>query len=134
MSIEELRKQFIVDEDVLKTRLEPIITKALLHCKIGRTGEVIITNTSLSSKSKVGLTLVARLLGSELDQSIPPDVTVREIFKSTGLPDNQIRARAKELVADKIAVSPAPGTFRALPYKVEGFLDQLQIPIAAVGA
>ena len=38
MSIEELKKQFIVDDDALKTRLEPLVAKALNHCRISKTG------------------------------------------------------------------------------------------------
>jgi len=38
MGIEELKKQFIVDEDLLKSRLEPVVTMALAHCRIDKDG------------------------------------------------------------------------------------------------
>ncbi len=50
MGIEELKKQFIVDDDVLKTRLEPIVAKALTHCRIDNKGQVLINNSRLSGE------------------------------------------------------------------------------------
>lgn len=124
-SIEELKKQFIVDENVLKSRLEPVVTKALLHCRIDKDGRVEIRNASLSGKEQVKLTLAARVIGAEMDPAISPDVSVAEITKFTGLPANQVRARGKDAIEDKFAQSPRSGIYRALPHKVEPFLDAL---------
>jgi hypothetical protein len=125
MSIEELKKQFIVDEDVLKSRLEPVVAKALVHCRIDKDGRVEIKSTRLSGKDLVKLTLAARVIGAEMDPAISPEVSVAEITKSTGLPANQVRARGKDAIEDKFAQSPRSGTYRALPHKVEQFLDGL---------
>jgi hypothetical protein len=125
MSIEELKRQFIVDEDVLKTRLEPIVTKALAHCRIDKNGQVLITNPKLSGKEQLKLALAARAIGSQMDPSISAEVTVAEISKYTGLPENQVRARGKDAIADRFAQSPRSGVYRALPHKVESFLESL---------
>lgn len=125
MGIEELRKQFIVDEDLLKSRLEPVVTKALVHCRIDKDGRVEIRNTGLSGKDQVKLTLAARVIGAEMDPAISPDVSVAEITKFTGLPANQVRARGKDAIEDKFAQSPRSGIYRALPHKIEPFLDGL---------
>jgi hypothetical protein len=123
--IEELKKQFIVDENVLKSRLEPVVTKALLHCRIDKEGRVEIRNTKLSGKEQVKLTLAARVIGAEMDPGISPEVSVVEISKFTGLPANQVRARGKDAIEDKFAQSPRSGVYRALPHKIEAFLDGL---------
>jgi len=128
MSIAELKKQFIVDEDVLKARLEPIVRKALTHCHLDKNGQVRITNAKLSGKEQVRLTLAARTIASQMDPSISADVGVDEIVRFTGLPSNQVRARGKDAVADKFAESPKRGVFRAMPHKIEGFLDSIQEP------
>jgi len=128
MSIEDLKKQFIVDDDALKTRLEPLITKALNYCRISKSGEVLITNSKLSAKDQIMLTLSARAIASQLDSAISANVAVADLHKSTGLPTNQIRARANEIVAAKLATSPQAGEFRAIPHKIEAFLDGLAGP------
>jgi hypothetical protein len=124
--IEELKKQFIVDENVLKSRLEPVVTKALLHCRIDKDGRVEIRNASLSTKEQVKLTLAARVIGSEMEPTISPEVSVSEISKFTGLPPNQVRARGRDAIEDKFAQSPRSGVYRAMPHKVEAFLDGLE--------
>ena len=124
-SLEELKKQFIVDENVLKSRLEPVVGKALAHCRIDKDGRVEIRNTRLSGKEQVKLTLAARAIGSEMDPAISPEVSVLEISKFTGLPANQVRARGRDAIEEKFAQSPRSGVYRALPHKVEAFLDAL---------
>jgi hypothetical protein len=124
-NIEELKKKFIVDdEDVLKARLEPIIAKALAHCQMDKKGQVRI-NTRLSGKEQVKLVLAARAIASQMDSSISPEVGVDEISKFTGLPANQVRARVKDAVEDRFAQFSKAGVYRALPHKVEGFLDSI---------
>jgi hypothetical protein len=125
-SIEELKKQFIVDENLLKSRLEPVVGKALAHCRIDKDGRVEIRSTKLSGKEQVKLALAARAIGSEMDSAISPEVTVLEISKFTGLPPNQVRARGKEAIEEKFAQSPRSGVYRAMPHKIEAFLDGLE--------
>ena len=125
MDIEELKKQFIVDENVLKSRLEPVVTKALAHCRIDKDGRVEIRNAGLSGKDQVKLALAARVIGAEMDPAISADVSVAEITRFTGLPANQVRARGKDAIEDKFAQSPRSGMYRALPHKIEAFLDGL---------
>ena len=126
MGIEELRKQFIVDDDVLKARLEPIVTKALAHCRIDKNGQVEIKDAKLSGKEQVKLILAARAIGSEMDPAIHAEVSGAEIAKFTGLPANQVRARVNDAIEDRFAQSPKSGVYRAMPHKIEAFLDTLQ--------
>jgi len=128
MSIEELRKAFIVDTDLLKARIEPIVRKALNHCQIDKNGNVEIRNAKLSGKDQLKLMLAARAIAAEMDPSISAEVSIAEIAKSTGLPPNQVRARGKDAIEDRFAESPKTGMYRALPHKIEAFLDGLQPP------
>ena len=125
MSIEDLKRKFIVDDDVLKSRLEPIVDKALKHCKIDKNGQVLITNTKLSAGDQVRLVLSARVIAAQLDSSIAPEVTVAEIEKYIGLPANQVRARGNDAIRAKFAEASQRGTYRAVPHKVEAFLDSI---------
>jgi hypothetical protein len=128
MNIEELKRQFIVDDDALKARLETLVQKVCKHCQIHKQGQVLIMNAELSSKEQVMLTLAARAIASQLDVKITSSVSIGEIVKSTGLPANQIRARGIDLIRTKFAESPKRGVYRAIPYKVEPFLDSLSPP------
>ena len=107
---EELWQQFIVEENLLKSRLEPVVGKALAHCRIDKDGRVEIRNTKLSGESEqVKLTLAARAIGSEMDSAISSEVSVLEISRFTGLPANQVRARGKDAIEEKFAQSPRSG-------------------------
>lgn len=125
MTIEELKRKFILDEDVVKARLEPLITKALVQCQMDKNGHVLIHDAKLPAKQQVMLVLAARLIASELDEKIAAEVSVGELAKYTGLPPNQIRARGNELIREKFALSSKAGVYRALPHKIEVFLDDL---------
>jgi hypothetical protein len=125
MNIEDLKKKFIVDDDVLKTRLEDIVEKALIHCKIDKKGQVLITNSKLSTKDRLCLVLSARAIAAQLDPSISADVTVTDIGTYLGLPTNQVRARGNDAIKAKFAEAPAPGIYRAVPHKIETFLDSI---------
>jgi hypothetical protein len=125
MDKEELKKKFIVGPDVLKDRLEPLVTKAMKHCVVAQDGTVHISSRALSAKNQLKLVLSARSLAGQLSDDILDNVGVAELVKSTGLPDNQVRARANELVKEKFATSSKNGFYSANPHKIEVFLDGL---------
>jgi hypothetical protein len=128
MDKDQLRKQFIVGADVLKERLESLITKALKHCVVAENGTVHINSKSLSAKDKLKLVLAARSLAAQLADDISADVSVPDLAASTGLAENQIRARANEIVKERFATSPRRGTYTANAHKIEVFLDSLNAP------
>ena len=126
-NIEELKKGFIVDEDVVKERLETVVIEARKHCVVDKKGIVHVNSGSLKSREKIMLVLAARFVGSQLDPAIKASVTTEEMASSTRLPLDQIRARAADLVGDKFAESTGKGQWRAQPHKVELFLKSLSI-------
>jgi len=125
MGLDELRNKFIVDEDVLRSRLESIIEKALRYCVVDRSGQVHINSADLSARDRIMLILSARVIASQLETGIAAEVTVGEISKFTALPENQVRARSKDLISDKLVESTRPGVYAAIAFKVEKFLDSL---------
>ena len=125
MSIEELKKKFIVDDDVLKGRLEEIATKALQLCVLDKKGNVHFNNSKLSPREKLRLTLAARAIASQLDETLSGEVSVADLAANSGLPENQVRARAAELTKAKFISSPKKGFFVAVPHKVEALLDSV---------
>jgi hypothetical protein len=125
MSIEDLKREFIVEDDVLEVRLEPLVSKALKHCRIDKKGQVLITDSKLSSKDQVRLVLCARAIGAQLDSLISREVTVAEIATYLRLPANQVRARCNDILKEKTAEVVRAGVYRADQHKIEPFLDSL---------
>jgi hypothetical protein len=124
-SLEELKKGFIVDEGVIQDRLESLVAEARKHCVIDKKGTVHPNDNSLKSRDKIMLVLAVRYIASQLEPTIKATVTAEEIASSTRLPTDQIRARAADLVRDKLAEPMAKGQWRAQPHKVESFLKSL---------
>jgi hypothetical protein len=121
--LEKLKQEFLISDDVAKVQLEQLLTKALPLCAVDQKGRVHFKSTDLSSKNKVALALAARRLASELDEKFPATLSVAELSDSTGLSHAQVRARASELIRERFAESPSRGTFKALPHKLEHFLN-----------
>src|ERR1041384_4757574 len=111
MNTEELKRKFIVGSDILKQRLEALVEKALPHCVVAENGTVHITSSSLGAKDKVKLVLAARSVAAQLADTVNADVSVAELAASTGLPENQIRARANEVVKEHFAAAPSRGVY-----------------------
>lgn len=125
MSIEELKKKFILDDDALKNRLESIATKALQHCALDTKGNVHFNNPKLSPREKLRLTLAARAIGAQMDSKMSGEVSVKELIANTGLPKAQVYARTAELVNGKLATSPKKGFYAAVQHKVEALIDSV---------
>jgi len=102
MSIDDLKKRFIVDADVLKVRLESVVDKALKFCIVDKGGHVHITRPKMAAKDQVMLVLIARAVASQLQPDISADASVNEIATYTGLPENQVRARSKDLIEARL--------------------------------
>jgi hypothetical protein len=126
MSLDDLKSKFIVDDGVLKDRIEAIVSKALKHCVIDKKGNVHFNDPKLKSRERMKLTLAARALAAQMDETISSEVSVDELIVSTGLPRDQVRARASELVKAKVATSPRAGVYTAVPYRVEELIDSLR--------
>ncbi len=125
MDIDELKARFLVDGEIQKERLAQLVHKALEHCVVHKNGTVELKHKSLAGRDQVKLVLSARLLASQLDESRSSDVTVEEIAESTGLPKNQVVARAKECLDERFSERSARGSYKARALKVEDFLDTL---------
>lgn len=134
MSLEDLKRRFILEQDVLKSRLEAVVEKALPYCVTDQGGQVRLAAEGLPSKDQVMLVLAARTIASQLDPGISAEVNVAEISKFAGLPDNQVRARGNELIKARLAESTKPGVYKAVAHKVEGFLDSLARGASAAAA
>jgi hypothetical protein len=125
MSLEELKEQFLVDDEIRTDRLEQLVRKALPHCVVDKKGAVHIKDVGRSGKEQVKLALAGRLVASKLDEAVSGEVTVEQLAEYTGLPKNQAAARAKECLDEKFADRSSRGSYKARVNKVEEFLNSL---------
>lgn len=125
MSLEELKRKFIVDEDTLRTKLEALVHKASTHCVVDTKGGIHINNSNLKGRDRLKLALAARALAARLDDRISAEVSVPELVTATGLPANQVRARATEIVEGHFAETVTKGVYRANAHRVEQFITEL---------
>ena len=124
--LEELRKKFIVKEKLDEKRIAEYVNRVLRFGKIAIDGDAIIEREDLSTKDKVGLVLIMRLLASHLEKRISAEISVAEVSRMLDLPKDQAAARLAELVEDKIAIRTDKGVYRTNPPKIGKFLDYLE--------
>jgi hypothetical protein len=125
MSLDDLKGKFLVEDATRNEKLEELIQKALPYCVVRKNGSVQLKRSDLSGKQQVKLVLIARLIGSRLDEAVTGDVLVEQISEYTGLPKDQAAARAKECLDERFAERSSRGSYKARPLKVEAFLDGL---------
>ena len=123
--IDDLRRQFLVDEDLDEERLAALIKKLLPICVVNKKGVVQIKRSGLPGRDLVKIVLVARLVAHKLDESIPDELDAAALAANTGMPRNQVAARAKEVVDEAFAERTTRGNYRASLWKVNEFLEEL---------
>lgn len=126
--LEELRKKFIVEEKLDEKRISEYVERILRFGKVSIDGSVIIEKEDISTKDKVCLALVMRLLASRLEKGISADVHAREISQFLVIPENQVIARLADLAKskEKFAVRVDKGVYRANSLQIGRFLDYLE--------
>jgi hypothetical protein len=130
MSLDQVARQFVVDEEIADERLERLIQKLLPFCVVSKTGAVRISASGLSGKDQMKLVLSARLAASRLKESpIRADVSAEEACAYK----NQVVARMKECADDGFADRVERGMYRARQHKLDGFIDELAEGVAKRG-
>jgi hypothetical protein len=124
--MKELKEKFIVDEEIDEKRIEELVERALLFCKVTKNGSIIIESTELSSPEKIKLALVARFLANKLDSSISPEVNGDELSSSLMIAKDQVSARLKDAKDEKFAQRTSKGVYAVNPLKIGEFLTSLE--------
>jgi hypothetical protein len=130
LNLEQLRRQFFVDEDLIANRLAELAEKVRKHCTVDRRGNVNVAPHIVGARNRLLVALSARTVASRLHADILEDVSVVELAEATGLPKSVVSARCGELVKSRFADSSRRGTFRMHQDRVGWFLDSL---VGAVG-
>ena len=130
--LEDLEKQFILNEDMEHEDIKNLISRILKFCKIDSKGFVVIQKSDLTIPQKIMLVLSAKYLANRLQQKLGRESPISEISRTKELArmlrekDAVIAARLKDLKDAKKIISPDRGTFKVAPYAIESFLKELE--------
>lgn len=130
--LEDIEKQFILNEDMEHEDIEEFIKRILSFCKIDSKGFVRIQKPDLIIPQKIMLVLSARYLANKLQEklgkkdSISEKVSAEELSNMLRSKKSVIVARVKDLKDSNKLNSPSKGTYQVSPYAIEDFLDELE--------
>ncbi len=123
--IEELKSRFLVSSDLSEAQMHSLLELAVNHCAVDAAGNVEIKDRTLKAKDKLMLVLSARRIAHALEDSIISEVTITELSQNAGVAEEQVRARASELIKERQVEMISRGVYRALLHRIEPFLRQL---------
>lgn len=124
--IEELKNKFLVDtEKYDRARLEDQLKVILHYCVVDRKGRVIFQRPNLINTDKVLLALISRYLAHQLDDSIPSEVSYKEISEFLNISPPQARARISDVMKSNFVKRVKSGKYIIIPYKIDSFLEYL---------
>lgn len=124
--MEDLKKKFIVEENLEEKKLVGYVERILPFCKISKSGGIILEMHEATALEKVKLALVARFLANHLEGSISPEVNPEELSRNLDIPKDQVYARLKELKDDRFAVTSDKGIYRVNTFEIGKFLDEIE--------
>lgn len=110
----KIREKFFEEKEYTREATLKLIDKVADLATINpKTGEVYIVERRLTIGERVGLVVVARFLGNQINDKINPEVTGEEVVKYVGVDKKQASARLNELVGGGLLKRTSPGVFRA---------------------
>lgn len=124
-NLQELKNKFLVSDNLTEARMLSLLELAVKHCAVDSSGTVHIKNGTLKARDKIMLILVARLIASNLNESIPAEVPAEELSKNAAVALDQARARASDLIKERMISAVGRGVYKAQLHKIESFLQGL---------
>lgn len=125
-TMESLKDQFIISDDVDEKRLKQFVERLLPFCKVTESGKVIIGKGKLTVSEKIGIVLVARYLANRLSPTILPEMGAEDLSDNLLVPRDQILARIKNLKDGKLVRSSSRGVYGVDPTRIGSFLKELE--------
>ena len=130
--LEDLEKQFILNEDMEHEDIKTLISRILKFCKIDNNGFVIIHKKQSRIPDRILLVLSARYLANKLQAKLGKEVSIKETINTKELAnmlkekDAVITARLKDLKDEKKIIPQDRGVYKVAPYAINDFLSQLE--------
>ncbi len=123
--LEEMKKRFIVDENIEEKRVLEFIERILPFSKVTKNGQVLIHINKSTVVEQVKLALVAITLASRLDNKISCETDIKCLSSSLGIPV-QIKARLKELKDNRFALRVEKGKYKVNPLEIGSFIGEIE--------
>lgn len=130
--LEDLEKQFILNEDMEHEDIKDLVSRILRFCKIDSNGFVVIQKSGLIIPQKIMLILSARYLANKLQEklgrenNISEKVSAKELSSMLKEKDPVIIARLKDLKDAKKVLSSERGVYKITPYAIKDFLKEVE--------
>lgn len=130
--LEELEKEFILNEDIEQEDLRVLISRILKFCRIDNKGFVIIYGKQLRIVDKIFLVLSARHLANKIQIKNGKEPTISENVGADELEDilrekrAVIFARLKDLKYRGYIIPQGKGVYKAFPHTINKFLTELE--------
>jgi DNA-binding transcriptional ArsR family regulator len=130
-NIEQLRREFFVNEDLIASRLREHMAKVQRYCSVDKSGNVRVVSEVEGAKNRILVALSARAVAARLMAEISEEVSVVELAEAAGLAKDVVSARCAELAKARSIDSSRRGFYRIYQDKIERFLDGLSPAAAA---
>ena len=130
--LENLEKEFIIDEDMEQEDIQQLISRIIKFCKIDKNGYVVIYDKNLKLIDKILLILSARYLGNRLQQKLNRDITIndqvnnKEISNMLREKDIVVNARLKDLKDERKVIPIRRGIYKIAPHVIDQVLSALE--------
>jgi hypothetical protein len=124
--MEDIKKKFIVDENLEQKKIESYVNRLLPFCKITTKGAIQVEDKVSTALKRVKIALVGRFLANKLEPSIAAEMTAEELATCLSIPKDQIYARVKDLRKSNFLTKPDKNKYRVNPLVIGKFLDELE--------
>ena len=128
----ELKRLFILEEDIEHEELKQMITLILKYCKIDKNGTVIVQDRKIRLADRILLVISARYLANRLQRkleeepTIPDEINNSELAELLRAKEPVIRARMADLRKVSMVTQLRPGVHSITPHAIEKLLTKLE--------
>jgi len=124
--MEELKKKFIVNDNLEEETIKNYVERLLPFCKLSSNGNILVDNKISTSLKRMKTALVGRFLANRLEPSIPAEMSGEELSTILNIPKDQIYARVKDLKKERFVVILEKKKYRVQSHEIDKFLSELE--------
>ncbi|MGD0204261.1 MAG: hypothetical protein ABSC20_10195 [Candidatus Bathyarchaeia archaeon] len=124
--MEELKKKFIVNDNLEEETIKNYVERLLPFCKLSSNGNILVDKKISTSLKRMKTALVGRFLANRLEPSIPAEMSGEELSTILNIPKDQIYARVKDLKKERFVVILEKKKYRVQSHEIDKFLSELE--------
>ena len=124
--MEELKKKFIVNNNLEEEKIKDYVERLLPFCKLSPDGNILVDKRISTALKRMKVALVGRFLANRLEPSIPAEMNVEELSNILDIPKDQTYSRMKDLKKEKFVAILDKKKYRVQPLEISKFLAELE--------